>query len=268
MSASIPRRIIQTARSRDLKPADRAAARLLQLLHLDWTYTFFDDADVNRFVTEHFPQYQAVFDGFPHKIQRFDFFRYLAVYHLGGFYFDLDVFLSEPLDDLLGDACVFPFEEITLNQRLRRAHGIDWEIGNYAFGAAPGNAFLGQVIENCVRGQREPGWVAPMLDWAPRLLRDELSVLVSTGPGLLTRTMAEHPASTAGMRVLFPEDVRDEKTWHQFGRYGIHLMAASWRPGRSVLYRRLARAWEARLRRRGEAESAALGATRLIPGRG
>ncbi len=265
MSAPIPRRIIQTARSRDLKPAERAAARLMQLLHPDWTYTFFDDADVNRFIEEQFPQYRAIFDGFPYKIQRFDFFRYLAVYRLGGFYFDLDVFLSRPLDDLLDNASVFPFEEITLNRYLRRDLGIDWEIGNYAFGAAPGNEFLAQVIENCVRGQREPSWVSPMLGWAPRAFRGDLSVLVSTGPGLLTRTLAEHPSTAAGMRVLFPADVRDEQHWHLFGEHGIHLQAASWRPRRSLVFRKLALLWESRVRRKAEAESQKRGPTRALP---
>ena len=57
----------------------------------------------------------------------------------------------------LTDRCVFPFEELTLS-RLLRHHGIDWEIGNYAFGAEAGHAFLEAVIENCVRAQRDrPG---------------------------------------------------------------------------------------------------------------
>lgn len=265
MSTSIPRHIIQTARSRDLRPAERAAARLLQLLHPEWTYSFFDDADVHRFIEEQFPQYRSVFEGFPYKIQRFDFFRYLAVYRLGGFYFDLDVFLSRPLDDLLDHASVFPFEEITLNRHLRKDLRIDWEIGNYAFGAAPGNEFLAQVIENCVRGQREPSWVSPMLDWAPRVFRGDLSVLVSTGPGLLTRTLVENPSTASGMRVLFPADVRDAQHWHLFGEHGVHLQAASWRPRRSLVFRKLALLWESRVRGKAEAESRKLGPTRPLP---
>lgn len=265
MSSSIPRRIIQTARSSDLKPAEKACARLLKLLHPDWTYTFFDDEAVNRFIREEFPEYRSVFEGFPYKIQRFDFFRYLAVYRLGGFYFDLDVFLNRPLDDLLDHGSVFPFEEISLNRHLRDTHGIDWEIGNYAFGVAPGNAFLRLAIDNCVRCQREREWVKPMHAWAPRLVQPELTVLASTGPGLLTRTAVENPAACADMRVLFPKDVRDPETWHQFGDYGVHLMAASWRPRRNLLLRKLALLWESRVRRKAEAESQKRGPTRVLP---
>lgn len=265
MSSSIPRRIIQTGRSRDLRPAERAAVKLLRLLHPDWEYVYFDDAEVNRFIDERFPQHRRIFDAFPHKIQRFDFFRYLAIYHYGGFYFDLDVFLNQPLDDLTGHTCVFPFEEISMNRYLRRTRGIDWEIGNYAFGAAPGCEFLRCAIENCVRGQTEPGWVKPMYAWAPAAFREELRVLVSTGPGLLTRTLAENPAAGAGMRVLFPPDVRDARHWHLFGDHGVHLMAASWRSRGNVLFRRLALLWEARVRRRAEAESRKLGPMRSLP---
>lgn len=266
MSNTIPRRIIQTGRSRDLRPAERAAVKLLQLLHPDWEHVYFDDAEVNRFIDERFPQHRRIFDAFPHKIQRFDFFRYLAVYHLGGFYFDLDVFLSKPLDDLLGSTCVFPFEEISLNHHLRKTHGIDWEIGNYAFGAVPGCDFLRLAIENCVCAQTDPAWVKPMYSWAPRIVREEFRVLASTGPGLLTRTLAGNPQACAGMRVLFPSDVRDSGHWHQFGEYGTHLMAASWRPRRNLLLRRLALLWETRMRRRADHESRQLGPHRSLPG--
>src|SRR5437667_1645701 len=90
---TIPKRIIQTGKSRDLHPLARASAANMKLLHPGWEIRFFDDADVLRFITEEFPEYRRVFDSFPRAIQRFDFFRYLAVYRLGGFYFDLDVFL-------------------------------------------------------------------------------------------------------------------------------------------------------------------------------
>jgi len=79
--------------SRDLPPLAQAAAKTLQLLHPDWEYLFFDDTDVIKFIAMEFPQHRSVFDSFPYRIQRFDFFRYLAVLRFGGFYFDLDVFL-------------------------------------------------------------------------------------------------------------------------------------------------------------------------------
>jgi hypothetical protein len=244
----IPRRLIQTGKSRSLSPLARAAATNLKLLHPDWEYTFFDDENVRRFVQIEFPHYKTVFDSFFSPIQRVDFFRYLAIYHFGGFYFDLDVLLSKDLSELLDKQCVFPFEEITINPMLRKWYGMDWEIGNYAFGAVRGHPFLGAAIENCIKAQRDPDWMKPMLAGIPRIFHSEFHVLNTTGPGLLSRTYAENPDIAKSLTVLFPEDVCDRATWHKFGDFGVHLMNGSWRPKASLLYRRLAGWWESRLR--------------------
>src|SRR6267378_7758106 len=147
MEHKIPQRIIQTGKTRDLSLQERAAVANLRCLNPDFEYLFFDDNEVTTFVQKEFPQYREVFESFPFRIQKYDFFRYLAVFRLGGFYFDLDVFLATGLQDLLPRSCVFPFEELTLNQWLRRQYGMDWEIGNYAFGAAAGHPFLQTIIE-------------------------------------------------------------------------------------------------------------------------
>jgi inositol phosphorylceramide mannosyltransferase catalytic subunit len=258
----IPHRIIQTGKTRELPPLAKAAAVNLRLLHSDWDYLFFDDRDVGRFVSREFPKYQTAFENFTYPIQRFDFFRYLAVYRLGGFYFDLDVFLSRELSELLSDRCVFPFEELTLNRFLRRRYNMDWEIGNYAFGAEPGHPFLAAVIENCVRAQRDANWVKPMMGGIPRIFHSEFSVLNTTGPGVLSRTYAENPDLAALMKILFPENVCDEATWHKFGSFGVHLMNGSWREKGGFVYRRLAGWWESRCKGNLLAESLRLGPTR------
>jgi hypothetical protein len=261
---SIPRRIIQTGKTRALSPLARASAANLRLLHPGWEYLYFDDADVVAFIDAQWPQHRAAFDAFPHNIQRVDFFRYLAIARLGGFYFDTDVLLYEPLDELLESASVFPFEEISLNAHLRRA-GMDWEIGNYAFGAAPGDPFLSLVIENCVRSVRDEGWARAMLDGIPSVFRADFEVLCTTGPALISRTLIEHPALAQNVTVLFPADVCDPASWHQFGRYGTHLMEGTWRVKGGLLRRRLGWLWADRLQRRLLAESRLRGASRDTP---
>lgn len=248
-----------------MSPKAKAAAANLKLLHPGWEHLYFDDGDIRRFVSAEFPQYQAVFDGFPRTIQRIDFFRYLAVFRFGGFYFDLDVFLSESLSRLLDCGCVFPFEELTANRFLRSVCNIDWEIGNYAFGAAPGHPFLGAVIENCVRGQKEPEWVRPIMSGIPGFFRTDFEVLNTTGPGLLTRTLVECPGFSRDVSVLFPNDVCDSANWHLFGDYGAHLMDGSWRKGGSYLNRRLLCWWEARIRKSFLPESRKRGPKRSWP---
>ena len=264
MSGNIPPRIIQTGKTRALPSMPRAAAANLLLLHPDWEFLFFDDEEVKRFIAEHFPDYRSVFDAFLRPIQRYDFFRYLAVYHYGGFYFDLDVFLWRSLAPLFEHDCVFPFEELTLNSCLRERYGMDWEIGNYAFGAAAGHPFLKAVIENCVRAQQDPDWVKPMMNGIPSLFRRDFHVLNTTGPGLLSRTLGENPDLASGVTVLFPEDVREEQTWHHFGEFGIHLMEGSWRDRGSWVRRRLANRWEAWRQRRLMPSSIQAGPSRSV----
>lgn len=244
MQHQIPKRIIQTGKNADQSLRNRAMMSNIRLLNADFEYLFFDDVRVEEFIAQQYPQFRAIFDGFQFPIQRFDFFRYLAVYHYGGFYFDLDCLLASGLSSLLESGCVFPFEGLTLSHFLRTQHQMDWEIGNYAFGAAPRHPFLEAIIENCVRAQKNADWVKPMLRGFPPLFRAEYVVLNTTGPGLISRTLAENPDFAKTVTVLFPNDVCDLRNWNRFGDFGVHLMDGTWRTKTNFVYRRLAQYWE------------------------
>lgn len=261
----IPSRIIQTGKSEDLPLLERAMVNALRQLHPDWEYLFFDDAAVVRFVRSEFPKYLPIFESFQRPIQKYDFFRYLAVYRHGGFYLDLDVLLAHPMTPLQVHSCVFPFEELTISRFLRERYAMDWEIGNYAFGATAEHPFLGAAIENCVRARKDRTWVGPSLRGLPRLFRGEFEVLNTTGPGLLSRTLAESPSLAREVTILFPPDVLDANSWHQFGNLGIHLMHGSWRDRGGFLRRRLATLWESWTRDRLMPDSRARGPQRHIP---
>jgi hypothetical protein len=255
MLNTIPARLIQTGKSRNLPLFARAATANCKCLNPDFEYRFFDDDQVRAFIQNEFPEYREVFEGLPLPIQKCDFFRYLAVFRLGGFYFDTDVFFATGLNELLTHHCVFPFEELTLSRYLRRHYKMDWEIGNYGFGAVAGHPFLDAVIQNCIRAQQDPNWVKPMIEGIPRLFRAEFHVLNTTGPGLVSRTLAENPDLLGDVTILFPEDVCDERTWHQFGTFGVHAQEGSWRSRGSYLRRRLANLWEVWARRQALKES-------------
>src|SRR5215469_9737983 len=121
MQHQIPKRIIQTGKC-DLQPLrSRAVMSNIRALNPDYEYLFFDNARVEEFIECEFPVYRGVFQSFRFSIQRYDFFRYLAVYRYGGFYFDLDVLLARSLSDLLEHGCVFPFEALTLSHFMRKS---------------------------------------------------------------------------------------------------------------------------------------------------
>jgi glycosyltransferase involved in cell wall biosynthesis len=262
MQYRIPKRIIQTGKQADQPLRNRAMVSNIRLLHPDYEYLFFDDQAVETFIDREFPHYRVVFDSFPFPIQRYDFFRYLAVYRYGGFYLDLDVLLASGLSDLLEFGCVFPFEGLTFSHLLRTRHKMDWQIGNYAFGAAPEHPFLEAIIKNCLKAQKDPDWVKPMMRGFPALSRDEFFVLNTTGPGLVSRTLAENPELTRTITVLFPDDVCDVRNWNRFGELGVHLMEGSWRARGSFLRRRLSIYWEDRKLQRLLRQSTRLGKTR------
>lgn len=262
MEGHIPRRIIQTGPSRDLPLLHRAVVANIRLLNPEFEYRFFDDDDVVRFFETEFPEYRRLFNTFKFRIQKYDFFRYLAVYRFGGFYFDLDVLLGASLSPLAEHGCVFSFEDLNFSEFLRRRYGMDWTIGNYGFGARPGHPFLEAVIHNCVRAQEDPAWVQPALRGIPRWLRDDFVVLSTTGPLLLSRTLAENPTLAEDVTVLFPEDVRCPGTWHRFGQVGVHLMEGTWRKRDTFGRRRFRLMWEWWMTRKFMPESARLGAVR------
>jgi hypothetical protein len=264
MKEKIPRRIIQTDKDRNLPLLAKAATTNVRLLNPDYEYLFFDDAQVENFIDAEFPQYRSVFDSFSARIQRYDLFRYLAIYRFGGFYFDTDLLLASNLDDLLGFTCVFPFERLTIYRFLCQEHGMDWEIGNYAFGATAGHPFLEAIIKNCVRAQTDPAWAREMTKSIPRMFGDEYFVLATTGPGLVSRTLAEYPDACGQVKVLFPEDVCDPKSWHCFGAYGVHLQLGTWRKRKGVVLRVLHRLWESATRQGLLKESMRHGAKRTL----
>lgn len=239
----------------------------VKLLNPGFEYRFFNDAMIDAFLKEYFPEYRSDYLSFRFRIQRYDFFRYLAVYKFGGFYLDLDVFLARDLNPLLMSKCVFPFEELAESIYFSKHLDMDWMIGNYAFGAEPNHPFLAAIIENCLRAKHCPTWSRPMLRGIPRVSRDEYYVLNTTGPGLVTRTFAED-AYIEDIEILFPEDVCNSATWHQFGDYGIHKMDGSWRVHSNVFGRLSKRLWRTRTLRRMLAEGRERGKTRSLQERG
>ncbi len=244
-STNIPKRIIQTGRYRMQPLKTRVMTSTVQRLHPDFEYDFYDDQRVELFIDEYFPQYRSLFHDYPFPIQRYDLFRYLVVFQFGGFYFDLDVLLAESVHALLEQKCIFPFEGLTLSDYLANDLRMKWEIGNYGFGSAPGHPFLKAVIDNCVKAASNRQWAGAMMRGTPAFARDQYWILNTTGPGLLSRTLAERPDLTDDVTVLIPESIYDTSTWNCFGNFGVHLMLGSWRPQSTRMRRWLARSSEA-----------------------
>jgi mannosyltransferase OCH1-like enzyme len=152
----IPKRIIQVWKTWSEKSPQMFSSYIesIKKVNPGYEYMFFKDNQINQFLEQNYPEYYDTFLKLPLNIQKVDFFRYIAIYHYGGFYFDLDVKGVQPLDNLLENRCVFPVDEIITKEmcKLERFKkfcdkDINFLLGQYAFGAAPGDPFIKLVID-------------------------------------------------------------------------------------------------------------------------
>jgi hypothetical protein len=64
-------------------------------------YMLWTDEQSRRFISEQYPQFLAMFDGYEYPIQRADAIRYFILHHFGGVYMDLDIGCKRRLDPLI-----------------------------------------------------------------------------------------------------------------------------------------------------------------------
>jgi mannosyltransferase OCH1-like enzyme len=151
---SIPKIIIQTWKTNSVPERYMQLINSIKKSNPDYQHLFFTDNDIEDFLKQNYPEYYQTYLNLPIKIQRIDFFRYIAVYHYGGFYMDLDMLCLKPFDDLLKYGCVFPIDELIGNNmcNLRRYKpfcdkGYYYLLGQYAFAAAPKHPFIKSLID-------------------------------------------------------------------------------------------------------------------------
>jgi mannosyltransferase OCH1-like enzyme len=150
----IPRLIIQTWKNNDIPSKYINSIRSIKRYNPNYKFMFFTDKDIDKFIKEEYPQYYSTYKRLPVIIQKIDFFRYIAVYHYGGIYFDLDMTGLYPLDNILKYECVFPVDTILTpvkcaSNRFKKYcdKGYDYILGQYAFGAKPKHPFIKALID-------------------------------------------------------------------------------------------------------------------------
>ena len=100
---------------------------------------FFTDNDIDNFIKTKVSKYSNTFYNLKYKIQRLDFFRYLAVYYYGGIYLDLDIDIQKRIN-INFSKCVLPIEyetctdKLLLNQNNKFAHCLDFGCGSGILG--------------------------------------------------------------------------------------------------------------------------------------
>jgi mannosyltransferase OCH1-like enzyme len=109
---TIPKIIIQTWKTKSIPEKYKKDVKSIKKYNKDYQFLFFNDDDIDYFLKKEYPEYYISYNKLPVKIQKIDYFRYIAIYHYGGFYFDLDMTGFSSLDELLNYDCIFPIDQI------------------------------------------------------------------------------------------------------------------------------------------------------------
>jgi mannosyltransferase OCH1-like enzyme len=227
----IPKRIIQVwfdkypknpqPNSQKYPPKFEKYVETVKQMNPDYEYMFFDKDQAEHFLQKHYPHYYSTYLRLPVFIQKIDFFRYVAIYHYGGFYMDLDIQSLLPLDEtIIHHKAVFPVDEYVIAEaqhmkRFRRFHknGIDFLLGQYAFGAVAGHAFIKRLVDK----------IHENIDAYERLMQPgEQYVYSTTGPDFV----ADEYMDFTEKEDIF---ILDNGKRQMFGEYGKHDYVGTWK---------------------------------------
>jgi inositol phosphorylceramide mannosyltransferase catalytic subunit len=98
---AIPKILHQTWKTYDVPEEWWDCVNSWKRHHPDWEYRLWTDVEGMAFVARHYPDFLAIYQGYPYAIQRADAIRYLVLHQLGGVYADIDYECLQPLDPLL-----------------------------------------------------------------------------------------------------------------------------------------------------------------------
>lgn len=185
----------------------------------DINYIFFDDEAIYQFVYEFYPEYKEFFDALPTMIQKLDFWRYLAIYRLGGLYLDLDMQVTADRisDEQLAEwgVCAFPLEFEQNSDLVLQNRGCQYLIGNYAFYAEAQHPFLQELITQIATDKF--GFLRD-----PSGLNEHQKVYFSTGPVCCTLAYLD---TNTNVNVISPSPFQNSC----FGNFAVHMNSGSWK---------------------------------------
>ena len=231
---TIPRIIIQIWVQKDggptkIPPAEVAYMEKMRKMNPSFEYMFFDGKDVDAFFKANYPEYYSTYQQLPEFIQKLDFFRYLAIYHYGGFYFDADVEPLKPLDEsILNHSAVFPIDEYAnaLDCQHPRMNslclvGQNFLLGQYAFGAVAKHPFLKVLVDKIHNNAKNYVRISQQVKTKDVDVKHYF-VYKTTGPDFVTDCYVEYP----NKRQFY---ILSNGKRQVFGEYGAHKYMGGWK---------------------------------------
>jgi alpha 1,6-mannosyltransferase len=181
-SVTIPSIIIQTGKN--INATGRLSESFKQL-NPNHTYMFFDDKQAEEFVRQHMPpDVIQAYEIMPVPVLKADYFRYIAIYVLGGVYSDIDTKCLRPIDKwtdhhsnvgfIVGVEAEGPIWETHVARPL--------QLCQWTFASMPKHPILKRMIDN----------IAKQTDKFMHGKFNLDSVMDWTGPGLWTDTIFDY----------------------------------------------------------------------------
>jgi mannosyltransferase OCH1-like enzyme len=233
----IPKIIIQTWKTHKIPPIMEQLSNKLKYFNQDFDYKFYTDEDINDFIKKEYPEYYTFFNNFEYTIQKIDFFRYLVIYHYGGFYFDMDMDIDTSIGPLCEYECVFPkeYNEQNINNKTNHNLNLSLYLGNYAFGASPKNPFLKLCLNNIYIQRINKSDIPNNNDRFKPYIKHTFShmkkaqsyidhVLFTTGPILVSQSYEDYTRKE-DINIIEPTPFKK----YAFGNYGTHLAVGTWK---------------------------------------
>lgn len=207
----IPKIIHQTYKDGNNMPElYKSCQETVKRLHPGFSYRFYTDEDIRRFIKIEYPEHYHQFQRLPRMIMKIDMFRYFLMYHFGGIYIDMDYKMFRSFD-LLSKSVVLP------------ANRDSGSLGNCIFASEPGHPFWKEVLDAFLS-----------TDYSKNC-NDE-NVIKSTGPGFLSSV---YKKSLYKKEIFIPHRkffhpvvpaCKDKQLQLQCKNiYGMHLCAGVWR---------------------------------------
>lgn len=210
--------IIQTWKNNDIPHKYLPFINKIKYLNPNSNYMFFTDNDIDKFILDKFPIYYNTYINFEFKIQKIDFFRYLAIYYYGGVYLDLDFNIFKSLKDIYHDyICKFPQELLSNSDIILQSQNYHYLIGNYAFYAPKKHPFLKKIIDNILNKR-----INIKLNNNDNNYKKY--IYYTTGPVMITQSYIDFKNKHL-IDVIQPTIF---KKYH-FGNYGKHLNIGTWK---------------------------------------
>lgn len=226
-----PAKIVhQTWKGREIPAGARRLVRSWRDRHPHWEYRLWTDEENRDLVARFHPELLAVYDAYPHGVQRADAARLAILHRHGGLYVDLDVECLDPVDDL------FPAHAVSLIREPAEQALVLGEssiVSNAVIAAPAGHPLLRRLLDELANGADPSHRPSGVLDaTGPIFLTRALERIRPDGVHWLpTRSFFPVSAGSPDLdRVLArePGSERCVEQWRRRGTRGVHYWVNTW----------------------------------------